>query len=42
MDATEDYYCNAFVDGGHIAKDCYHPFMRYAMSEYFKIAKDGQ
>lgn len=40
MDATEDYYCNTFVDGGHIAKDCYHPFMRYVMSEYFKIAKE--
>lgn len=37
MDATEDYYCNSFVDGGHIAKDCYHPFMRYAMSEYFQL-----
>lgn len=40
MDNTEDYYCNSFVDGGHIAKDCYHPFMRYAMSEYFKITTD--
>ena len=37
MDATDDYYCNSFVDGGHIAKDCYHPFMRYVMSEYFKL-----
>lgn len=36
MDDTEDYYCNSFADGGHIAKDCYHPFMRYVMSEYFK------
>jgi hypothetical protein len=36
MNATSEYYCNAFVDGGHMAKDCYHPFMRYVMMEYFR------
>jgi hypothetical protein len=36
MDNTDDYTCNTFVDGGHIAKDCYRPFLRYVMSEYFK------
>lgn len=36
MDDTDEYACNTFVDGGHIAKDCYRPFLRYVMSEYFK------
>lgn len=35
MDDTEKYTCNTFVDGGHMAKDCYRPFLRYVMSEYF-------
>ena len=35
MDDTESYTCNTFVDGGHIAKDCYRPFLRYVMTEYF-------
>lgn len=36
MDDTEDYYCNSFADGGHIAKDCYRPFIRYIMLQYFR------
>lgn len=39
MDDTDEYTCNTFVDGGHIAKDCYRPFLRYVMSEYFKEVK---
>ncbi len=42
MDDTEEYTCNTFVDGGHIAKDCYRPFLRYVMSEYFKEKKKQQ
>lgn len=37
MDDTNEYYCNAFADGGHIAKDCYRPFIRYIFLQYFKI-----
>jgi hypothetical protein len=36
MDSTDEYYCNTFVDGGHIAKDCYRPFFRYLMALYVK------
>ncbi len=36
MDNTAEYYCNSFADGGHISKDCYHPFMRFVMSKYYK------
>ncbi|MCB1179762.1 MAG: DUF1574 domain-containing protein [Leptospiraceae bacterium] len=36
MNSSKDYYCNAFVDGGHMAKDCYHPFMRFVMKEYYR------
>ncbi|MBE7413598.1 MAG: DUF1574 domain-containing protein [Leptospiraceae bacterium] len=36
MDNTKEYYCNSFADGGHISKDCYHPFMRFVMYNYFK------
>lgn len=36
MDDTDAYSCNTFVDGGHIAKDCYRPFIRFIMSEYYK------
>ncbi|MCX7999798.1 MAG: DUF1574 domain-containing protein, partial [Leptospiraceae bacterium] len=32
-----DYHCNSFVDGGHIAKDCYHPFMRFVMLRYYEL-----
>lgn len=39
MSKHPDYYCNAYVDGGHIAKDCYHPFMRFVMLRYFEILK---
>ncbi len=35
MAEDENYYCNAFVDGGHIAKDCYHAFMRFVMMKYY-------
>lgn len=37
MSNHPDYYCNAFVDGGHIAKDCYHSFMRFVMLRYYEI-----
>lgn len=37
MSKHPDYYCNAFVDGGHIAKDCYHPFMRFVMLRYYEL-----
>lgn len=33
----EDFFCNSFVDGGHMSKDCYHPFMRYVMAEHYKM-----
>ncbi len=36
MDDTDEYYCNSFADGGHISKDCYHPFMRFVMSRYYR------
>ncbi|MCE9500385.1 MAG: DUF1574 domain-containing protein, partial [Leptospira sp.] len=36
MDSTDQYYCNSFADGGHIAKDCYHPFMRYVVAMYYR------
>lgn len=39
MDNTSDYYCNSFVDGGHISKDCYRPFIRYVMSEYYRVSQ---
>lgn len=35
MSDTERYSCNAFVDGGHIAKDCYYSFIRYVFQEYY-------
>ncbi|MEM7181354.1 MAG: DUF1574 domain-containing protein [Spirochaetota bacterium] len=35
MDDTKEYYCNSFVDGGHIAKECYRPFMRFVMTRYY-------
>lgn len=39
MDDTKDYYCNSFADGGHIAKDCYRPFIRYLFLQYFREYK---
>lgn len=39
MNQSDEYYCNAFVDGGHIAKDCYHPFMRFIMIKYYKLTQ---
>lgn len=36
MDDTDEYFCNSFADGGHIAKDCYRPFIRYIFLQYFK------
>lgn len=36
MDQSNEYYCNSFADGGHIAKDCYRPFIRYLMLQYFR------
>ncbi|WCL47770.1 DUF1574 domain-containing protein [Leptospira sp. GIMC2001] len=39
MDDTKEYYCNSFADGGHIAKDCYRPFIRYLFLQYFKDYK---
>ncbi len=37
MDDTDEYYCNSFADGGHIARDCYRPFIRYIMIRYFNL-----
>jgi hypothetical protein len=31
-----NYSCNAFADGGHIAKECYHSLMRAVQLEYFR------
>ncbi|BDA80850.1 hypothetical protein LPTSP3_g37800 [Leptospira kobayashii] len=30
------YSCNAFADGGHVAKECYHSLMRAVLMEYFR------
>lgn len=30
------YSCNAFADGGHVAKDCYRGLMRSILLEYFR------
>lgn len=30
------YTCNAFADGGHVAKDCYRSLMRSILLEYFR------
>lgn len=32
----DDYYCNTFVDGSHMAIDCYYPMMLLMMREYRK------
>ncbi len=34
--ARDDYYCNSFVDGSHMAMDCYHPMLVLAMRQYSK------
>lgn len=40
MSRIQEFYCNSFADGSHMSKSCYHPFMRYVMSEYYnKLAK---
>ncbi len=31
----KNYSCNAFADGGHISKECYHSLMRAVQLEYF-------
>jgi len=31
-----NYTCNAFADGGHISKECYHSLMRAVQLEYFQ------
>ncbi len=31
-----NYSCNAFADGGHISKECYHSLMRAVLLEYFR------
>ncbi|MCZ8154525.1 MAG: DUF1574 domain-containing protein [Leptospira sp.] len=31
-----NYSCNAFADGGHISKECYHSLMRAILLEYFR------
>ena len=30
----EDYYCNEFVDGSHMALGCYHPMLVLVMQQY--------
>ncbi|PJZ36300.1 hypothetical protein CH354_14510 [Leptospira levettii] len=30
------YNCNAFADGGHVAKDCYRSLMRSILLDYFR------
>lgn len=44
LDDSKDYYCNSFVDGGHIAKECYRPLMRFVTSQYFwnRKAESGE
>lgn len=42
MDRDPDYYCNSFADGGHMAKDCYRKFIRYAMVKLYNIKKGKQ
>ncbi|MCB1193230.1 MAG: DUF1574 domain-containing protein [Leptospiraceae bacterium] len=36
LDNTDEFYCNSFADGGHMARDCYHPLMRFVMLQYYK------
>lgn len=33
---ARDFRCNSFADGSHMALSCYHPFIRYVMSEYYR------
>ncbi len=34
MAETKDYDCNTFADSGHMAVDCYRPFMRFIRMRY--------
>ena len=36
LSKSEEFYCNAFADGGHMGKECYRPLMRFIMSEYYR------
>ncbi|MCR9144666.1 MAG: DUF1574 domain-containing protein [bacterium] len=40
LSASEDYYCNSFVDGSHMAMDCYHPMLVLVMRQYENLAAD--
>lgn len=37
LDNTDEFYCNSFADGGHMARDCYHPLMRFIMLQYYRM-----
>lgn len=34
LSKSADYYCNSFVDGSHMAMDCYHPMLVLIMRQY--------
>ena len=38
LTSSDRYYCNTFVDGAHMALDCYHPFMVEVMRNFDEIA----
>lgn len=40
LSAGEPFYCNAFVDGAHMAMECYDPVLDEAMKRYTE-ARDG-
>jgi hypothetical protein len=42
LSESTEYYCNSFVDGGHISKDCYRPLIRFVMSKYLLISNQEE
>lgn len=38
LSRSEEYYCNSFVDGSHMAMDCYHPMLVLIMRQYERLS----
>ena len=36
LSKQDNFYCNSFADGGHMARECYRPLMRLIMNTYHK------
>ncbi|MEQ9367070.1 MAG: DUF1574 family protein, partial [Leptospirales bacterium] len=41
LSRSADYYCNSFVDGSHMAMDCYHPMLVLVMRQYEILASNA-